>query len=159
VDPDHRVIPATVQRTKAKVTKAQLVKKYPTLLVVDRTNFKLKLYKNLQLKKAYTVAVGQQGLETPAGLYAIQNKGVNVPWNVPKSPWAGSLGGTTVPGGSPDNPLKARWLGIFDGAGIHGTDETYSLGHAASHGCVRMAIPDVIELYPQVPVKTPIYIG
>jgi lipoprotein-anchoring transpeptidase ErfK/SrfK len=64
-----------------------------------------------------------------------------------------------VPGGSPENPLKARWLGIFDGAGIHGTDEVASLGHAASHGCVRMAIPDVIELYPQVPVQAPIYIG
>ena len=51
---------------------------------------------------------------------------------------------------SPENPLKARWLGIYDGAGIHGTDQTYSLGSAASHGCIRMAIPDVIELYDQV---------
>ena len=49
-------------------------------------------------------------------------------------------------------------MGIFDGAGIHGTDETYSLGSAASHGCMRMAIPDVIELYDQVPVGAPIYI-
>ena len=50
-------------------------------------------------------------------------------------------------------------MGIFDGAGIHGTDETYSLGTAASHGCVRMAIPDVIDLYDRVEVGTPIYIG
>jgi lipoprotein-anchoring transpeptidase ErfK/SrfK len=105
------------------------------------------------------VAVGKQGLETPAGLYHIQNKGVNVPWNVPNSSWAGSLAGTTVPGGAPDNPLKARWLGVFDGAGIHGTDQVGSLGTAASHGCVRMAIPDVVELYPQVPVQAPMYIG
>ena len=55
-----------------------------------------------------------------------------------------------VPGGSPENPLKARWMGIFDGAGIHGTDQVGSLGSAASHGCIRMAIPDVIELYHQV---------
>ena len=74
---------------------------------------------------------------------------------MPHSAWAGDLAGTVVPGGAPDNPLKARWLGIFDGAGIHGTDETYSLGHAASHGCIRMAIPDVIELYDQVPVGAP----
>lgn len=159
VDPDHRVIPAPVQTTKAKVTRTMLAKKYPTLLVLERASFKLKLYKNLKLTKAYTVAVGQQGLETPAGLYHIQNKGVNVPWNVPNSSWAGSLAGTTVPGGSQDNPLKARWMGIFAGAGIHGTDQTGSLGSAASHGCVRMAIPDVIELYPQVPVQAPIYIG
>ena len=50
-------------------------------------------------------------------------------------------------------------MGIFEGAGIHGTEETESLGRAASHGCVRMAIPDVIELYDQVEVGTPIYIG
>ena len=50
-------------------------------------------------------------------------------------------------------------MGIFDGAGIHGTDEPSSLGSAASHGCVRMAIPDVIELYDQVSVGTPVYIG
>ena len=78
---------------------------------------------------------------------------------MPHSAWAGDLAGKVVPRGGPDNPLKARWLGIFDGAGIHGTDETYSLGHAASHGCLRMAIPDVIELYDQVPVGTPIYIA
>ena len=56
-----------------------------------------------------------------------------------------------VPGGAADNPLKARWMGIFDGAGIHGTDDTGSLGSAASHGCVRMSVPDVIDLYDQVP--------
>ncbi len=158
-DPDHRVVAAPTTRTKPKVTRDQLVKKYPTLLVLERANFKLKLYKDLKLKKAYTVAVGQQGLETPAGMYSIQNKAVNAAWTVPNSPWAGSMAGQVVPGGSPENPLKARWMGIFAGAGIHGTDETGSLGSAASHGCVRMAIPDVIELYDQVPVHTPIYIG
>ena len=158
-NPDRRVVAAPVDTTKAKVTREQLARKYPTLLVVDRANFKLRLYKDLKLKKAYPIAVGQQGLETPAGLYAIQNKAVNAAWTVPNSPWAGSLAGTVVPGGTPQNPLKARWLGIFAGAGIHGTDQIGSLGTAASHGCVRMAIPDVIELYDQVPVKTPIYIG
>jgi lipoprotein-anchoring transpeptidase ErfK/SrfK len=77
---------------------------------------------------------------------------------VPNSAWAGSLAGQTIPPG-PADPLKARWLGIFSGAGIHGTDETWSIGQAVSHGCVRMSIPDVIELYPRVPVGTPIYIG
>ena len=44
-------------------------------------------------------------------------------------------------------------MGIFDGAGIHGTDETSARsGTAASHGCIRMAIPDVEELYDRVAV-------
>jgi lipoprotein-anchoring transpeptidase ErfK/SrfK len=153
-----RRVKAPVTVTHPKVTQAQLADKYPVMLVADRTNFQLKLYKQLQLVKSYTVAVGAIGFDTPAGLYHIQNKQVDPTWHVPNSAWAGDLAGTSVPPG-PDNPIKARWLGIFDGAGIHGTDETYSLGHAASHGCIRMAIPDVIELYDQVPVGAPIYIA
>ena len=59
----------------------------------------------------------------------------------------------------PDDPLKARWLGFYDGSGIHGTDDIGSLGTAASHGCIRMSIPDVTELYSLVPMHTPIYIA
>jgi lipoprotein-anchoring transpeptidase ErfK/SrfK len=155
---DRRVA-APVRILRPKVTQADLAEKYPRLLVADRANFQLRFYKNLQLVKSYSVAVGAVGFDTPAGLYHIQNKAVDPAWTVPNSDWAGSLAGTTVPGGSAENPLKARWLGIFDGAGIHGTDQTYSLGSAASHGCIRMAIPDVIELYDQVPVGAPIYIA
>jgi lipoprotein-anchoring transpeptidase ErfK/SrfK len=153
-----RRVKAPVRITRPKVTEADLADKYPVMLVADRTAFKLRLYKKLQLVKEYTVAVGAVGFDTPAGLYHIQNKQVDPTWNVPDSAWAGDLAGKSIPPG-PDNPLKARWLGIFDGAGIHGTDEIYSLGSAASHGCLRMAVPDVIELYDQVPVGTPIYIA
>jgi lipoprotein-anchoring transpeptidase ErfK/SrfK len=154
-----RRVKAPVRVTRPKVTQADLADKYPIVLVADRGNFKLRLYKQLQLVKEYTVAVGAVGFDTPAGLYHIQNKAVDPAWSVPDSDWAGDLAGTVVPGGVPENPLKERWLGIFDGAGIHGTDQTYSLGSAASHGCIRMAIPDVIELYDQVPVGAPIYIA
>jgi lipoprotein-anchoring transpeptidase ErfK/SrfK len=154
----RRRVKAPVRITRPKVTQAQLADKYPVLLIADRNAFKLRLYKQLQLVKEYTVAVGALGFDTPAGLYHIQNKAVNPTWNVPNSAWAGDLAGQSIPPG-PDNPLKARWMGIFDGAGIHGTDQTYSLGTAASHGCLRMAIPDVIELYDQVPVGAPIYIA
>ena len=65
-DPDRRVVAAPVEKTKAKVTRDQLAKKYPTLLVVDRGAFQLRLYKDLKLKKSYRIAVGQVGLETPA---------------------------------------------------------------------------------------------
>ena len=155
----ERTVRAPVRVLKPKVTQAQLADKYPVLLIADRYNFRLRLYKNLALQKEYTVAVGAVGFDTPAGMYHIQNKAVDPAWHVPNSDWAGDLAGTIVPGGTAENPLKARWLGIFDGAGIHGTDQTYSLGTAASHGCIRMAIPDVIELYDQVPVGAPIYIA
>ena len=118
-------------------------------MVVDRSNFTLTLYEDLELAKTYTVAIGAAGFDTPVGEYSIQNMAVDPDWNVPEAEWAGDLAGTVVPGGTPENPLKERWMGIFDGAGIHGTDDVASLGSAASHGCVRMAIPDVIELYDQ----------
>jgi len=157
--PDHRSVEAPVDTVKPEVTTDDLAEQYPVYLTVDRSNFQLKIWEDLKLSKAYTVAIGAVGFDTPAGLYSIQNKAVDPAWSVPDRAWAGDLAGETVPGGVPENPLKARWLGIYDGAGIHGTDDTGSLGSAASHGCVRMAVPDVIELYDQVPVGTPIYIG
>jgi hypothetical protein len=137
---------------------SQLRKRYPSYITIDRGAFKLHLFKHLHLVKTYPIAVGQAGLETPAGLYHIQNKSVNPSWQVPLSAWAGSLAGRLIPPG-PDDPIKARWMGLFDGAGIHGTDETWSIGHAVSHGCVRMLIPDVTDLYDRVAVGTPVYIG
>jgi lipoprotein-anchoring transpeptidase ErfK/SrfK len=157
-DPARRTVKAEVEKVKPDVTTSEVADKYPTYIVVDRSNFTLTLYKNLKEEKQYTVAIGAQGFDTPTGLYHIQNKQVDPVWNVPDSDWAGSLAGQTIPPG-PDNPLKARWMGIYDGAGIHGTSDTGSLGSAASHGCVRMDVPDVIDLYDRVDVGTPIYIG
>jgi lipoprotein-anchoring transpeptidase ErfK/SrfK len=145
---------------KPKVSTTDLAEQYPVVLTVDREHFKLRLFKGLKLEKTYDVRVGQQGLETPAGLYHIQNKAIDPAWNVPYSDWTGDLAGTVVPGGTPENPLKARWLGIYDGAGIHGIDPSAyaTIGSAASHGCVGMRIEDVKDLYDQVPVGAPIYI-
>ena len=53
----------------------------------------------------------------------------------------------------------SRWMGVTDGVGFHGTNETASVGTAASHGCMRMNVPDIEALYDQVPVGTPVYIG
>jgi lipoprotein-anchoring transpeptidase ErfK/SrfK len=154
-----RTFVARTRKLKPTVTNSDLVDKFGTAIVVNRNAFRLTLYKRLKPAKTYSIAVGQIGLETPAGLYHIQNKAVNPAWNVPNSAWAGSLAGQTIPGGSPNNPLKARWMGIFDGAGIHGTDAIGSIGTAASHGCIRMRIPDVIELYDEVSVGAPVYIA
>ncbi len=157
--PGSRTLAAQVDEVEPDVTREEVASQYPSYMIVDRSNFTLSLYENLKLAKSYTVAIGAAGFDTPVGEYSIQNMAVDPAWNVPDSDWAGDLAGTVVPGGSPENPLKARWMGIFDGAGIHGTDDVASLGSAASHGCVRMAVPDVIELYDQVDVGTPIYIG
>jgi lipoprotein-anchoring transpeptidase ErfK/SrfK len=157
-----RTFVANTHHTAPAVTTAKLRKTYDTLLIIDRSNFQLKLFKQLKPVKTYDIAVGMVGLETPAGVYHIQNKAVNPAWTEPNSSWVAPADrGKIVPGGSPQNPLKSRWLGIFNGAGIHGIDpsEYGTIGHAASHGCVRMRIADVEDLYPRVPVGAPIYIG
>jgi hypothetical protein len=153
-----RRVPVPAHRVRPRVTTRELARRYPWFLTVDRQSFRMRLYRRLRLVKVFTIAVGQVGFDTPAGLYHIQNKAVNPPWSVPNKPWAGELAGRVIPSGSPDNPIKARWLGIYDGAGIHGTDDPASLGSAASHGCIRMSIPEVKRLYRQIPVRTPIYI-
>lgn len=150
----HHVPPA--------VSTEKLIAQNATTLVVNREAFKLTVFKNLKPVKSYSVAIGAVGLDTPAGLYHIQNKAVNPAWTEPNSSWVPEKDrGKVVPGGTPENPLKSRWLGIFDGAGIHGVDpsEYGTIGHAASHGCVRMRIADVEDLYPRVPVGAPIFIA
>lgn len=157
-DPADRKVDVEVDKVAPDVTTEQLATQYPTYLVVDRGNFRLHLYESLKLAKTYTVAIGAIGFDTPTGLYHIQNKAVDPTWNVPDSDWAGKLAGEAIPPG-PDNPLKARWMGIYNGAGIHGTDDVGSLGSAASHGCIRMSVFDVKDLYDRVPTGTPIYIA
>jgi lipoprotein-anchoring transpeptidase ErfK/SrfK len=157
--PDRRRVTVPVDTVEPDVTREELATSYPTYLTVSRSTFELTLWRDLKPVKTYPVAVGQPAYPTPTGLYSIASKQVDPVWSVPNSDWAGELAGTVVEGGTDANPLKARWMGITDGAGIHGTSEVDSLGSAASHGCVRMAVPDVVELYDQVPVGTPIYIG
>ncbi len=82
-------IKAEVHSIPPEVTKQEVAAKYPSYLTLDRSTFTLRLWKHLKLAKTYTVAVGMEGLETPEGLYAIQEKEENPIWHVPNSAWAG----------------------------------------------------------------------
>jgi lipoprotein-anchoring transpeptidase ErfK/SrfK len=154
-----RVLKPGRREVKPTVTADELPARYGTVLTIDRSSFRLRLFKRLRWVKTYPIAVGAAGYDTPAGLYAIQNKAVNPAWSAPDRPWAGLYRGRTVPGGAPENPLKARWLGIANGVGIHGTGDPGSIGTRASHGCIRMTVPAVIDLYPRAPVGTPVLIA
>ena len=151
-----RVFEPELLVVRPKVTPASL--RNQTVITISQSTFKLRLFKNLKVRKTYGVAVGQPQYPTPRGRFAIQNKQVNPVWSVPNSPWAGELAGTSVTGGSAQNPLKARWMGIANGVGIHGTGEDGSIGSRASHGCIRMHVSDVIDLFARVPVGTPVLI-
>ena len=152
------VIAAPVRAVTPTVTTSKLAARYPTYIIVDRPAFKLFFYQHLRLSHTYPIAVGMAGLQTPPGLHHILDKQVNPAWHVPRSAWAGSLAGKVIPPG-PQDPLVARWMAIDTvGDGIHGTDEPWSIGSAASHGCIRMLVPDVIKLYSMTPLGTPVWV-
>jgi lipoprotein-anchoring transpeptidase ErfK/SrfK len=47
---------------------------------------------------------------------------------------------------------------MYDGYYFHGTDNESSVGDAASHGCLRMRRDDILWMYHNIPVGTPVYI-
>jgi lipoprotein-anchoring transpeptidase ErfK/SrfK len=125
-------------------------------ITVDISTRTLVLERNGKKVKTYRVAVGTAEYPTPTGTYRIVTKQKNPTWNPPDSPWAEGLG--PIPPGA-GNPLGTRWIGTSAPAiGIHGTPADYSIGTAASHGCLRMHMPDVEELYEQVAVGMPVEI-
>jgi len=147
---------ATVRPSK---TTDQVWAENPTVVTVSKASTTVRVFVRGELVTSYSVAIGSDEYPTPEGQFAVQTMQVDPPWNVPNSEWAGDLAGQTIPGGAPNNPLKARWIG-FDGAvGFHGTGDVGSIGSAASHGCVRMNPSDVIDLYDRVEMGTPVLVG
>jgi lipoprotein-anchoring transpeptidase ErfK/SrfK len=150
-------VPAEV--LKPKVTTKELTDRYSHFIAISRGRRELRFFVNRRLVKTYAVGIGAAGFETPAGLYEIESMAANPAWYVPDKAWAGDLAGKVIKGNDPDNPIKARWMGFHDGAGIHGTADEASIGTAASHGCIRMTVRDVIDLYDRVPLHTPLSIA
>jgi lipoprotein-anchoring transpeptidase ErfK/SrfK len=134
-----RVVRIPVKVVKPEVTTEKLRQEFSHFIGISRNRFELRLFVNLKLAKVYRISVGQIGYDTPVGLYNIRNKAVNPSWFVPNKPWAGKLAGKVIPPG-PDNPIKSRWMGIYNGAGIHGTDAVDSIGRRASHGCIHAGV-------------------
>jgi hypothetical protein len=153
-----RVVRVERERVHPKRNVIDLRRVHRAVLTIDRASFKLRYFKNLKFKRSYGIAVGAPGFETPTGRFSVHNKAVDPAWSAPDEPWAGAYRNEVVEGGSAENPLKARWMGIVGGVGIHGTAAEDSIGTAASHGCIRMRVADVIDLYPRVPVGTAVLI-
>lgn len=107
----------------------------------------------------YGVAVGKAGFDW-AGIAEVGRKVEWPSWTPPKQMiarkpelWKWRNG---MPGG-PDNPLGARAIYLFAHGRdtmfrIHGTNEPWSIGTAASSGCIRMLNIEVSELYENVDI-------
>jgi lipoprotein-anchoring transpeptidase ErfK/SrfK len=139
--------PVEAQKTRAT---------FGPVIWIDRGSNTLRLYDGVRFVKSFGVATGQSQYPTPSGLWAIVDMQRNPWWRPPDSPWAQGL--KPIPPG-PGNPLGTRWMGLnAAGVGIHGTPDAASIGYSASHGCIRMQIPNAEWLFTHVEIGTPVYI-
>lgn len=112
-------------------------------IVVSIADRKLAVVESDRVLKIFATAVGAPESPSPTGFYKIVN-------SIPDPTWY-YKGKIVGPGKA--NPLGTRWLGLsIKGYGIHGTNVPSSIGHNASHGCVRMRNQDVEELFGMVTV-------
>ena len=141
------------RETQAKVTEDSFVH----TIVIHRESRRLFLYRGTKLQRIFRVATGQPSYPTPIGRFEVVVKLRN-PWWYPPAGSAWAEGAKPIPPG-PGNPLGTRWMGLSAPyVGIHGTPDAYSIGYSASHGCVRMLIPQVEWLFSRVDVGTPVFI-
>jgi lipoprotein-anchoring transpeptidase ErfK/SrfK len=149
----RRTVALSFRELPAKVTEEQ----FTHTIVIRRESRRLFLYTGDTLKRSFRVATGQPSYPTPIGKFEIIVKQRN-PWWYPPAGSAWAEGAKPVPPG-PGNPLGTRWMGISSPyVGIHGTPDPASIGYSASHGCVRMLIPEVEWLFERVEVGTPVFI-
>jgi lipoprotein-anchoring transpeptidase ErfK/SrfK len=127
-------------------------------VVVRLSENRLYLYDGFDLEKTYPVATAMPGFTTPVGTWQIVNKVENPTWVNPAPTGWGAGEPATIPPG-PGNPLGTRWMGLdAAGVGMHGTPDAASIGYSASHGCIRMRIPDAEWLFGHVRIGTPVFI-
>jgi lipoprotein-anchoring transpeptidase ErfK/SrfK len=125
-------------------------------VVILRESKDLLFFAKDRLVRKFGIATGQSSYPTPLGNYEIVRMERNPWWYPPPSGWAADS--SPVPPG-PGNPLGTRWMGISAPyVGIHGTPDSASIGYSASHGCIRMRIPEAEWLFRHVKVGTPVFI-
>jgi lipoprotein-anchoring transpeptidase ErfK/SrfK len=122
---------------------AQVAQPSPTprakrTVVVSVLDRKLAVLEDGDVIAIFPVAVGGETSPSPTGEFQIVSRVSNPTYYKP---------GTVIPSGK-DNPIGTRWVGLSQkGYGIHGTNAPRSIGHAASHGCIRLRNRDMEKLF------------
>jgi len=148
--------PQVVHPAARTVAPSVTTRDFGAIVVIYRGSNELHLYKGAQPWRTFQVATGQSIYPTPLGDWHVVDMQRNPWWRPPDSPWAKGL--EPIPPG-PGNPLGTRWMGLdAAGVGMHGTPDSASIGYSASHGCIRMRIPDAEWLFDHVRIGTPVFI-
>jgi hypothetical protein len=163
-DPDHPLRPLPLRLSDLP---PMVLARAERQLVLHRSRRQLLLIEGGQLLGRWPVAVGMPGWETPSGQFRVLDKVIEPSWAHPET-------GAVTPSGSDTNPLGSRWIGFardctpkkaHDGermldirgctvAGVLGTPHRWTVGHAVSHGCVRLVAEDVRDVFDRVTVGT-----
>jgi lipoprotein-anchoring transpeptidase ErfK/SrfK len=150
----HTRTPVRIRSSKVEPSMTRA--RWGPIIVIRRDSKRLNLFRGMRLWKALGVATGQSQYPTPTGHFSIVTMQRHPWWYPPNTDWA--RGSKPIPPG-PGNPLGTRWMGLSaPGVGIHGTPDPASIGYSASHGCIRMRIPEAEWLFNHVSVGTPVYI-
>jgi L,D-transpeptidase catalytic domain/Putative peptidoglycan binding domain len=148
----RRPLPLALRELEPSMTKDE----FGPVIVIQRGANVLTLYDGEQVVRTFGVATGQAQYPTPAGTWSVVDKQRDPWWRPPDSEWAKDS--QPIPPG-PGNPLGTRWMGLSAAAvGIHGTPDAASIGYSASHGCIRMRVPDAEWLFEHVEIGTPVVI-
>lgn len=130
----------------------------PGTIVVSTKDRKLYQVKGNGVAKAYPIAVGEEG-RSWSGMSTVSDKREWPDWNPPEQMRKRKPGLPVHMAGGPENPLGARALYLGSTLyRIHGTNEPWAIGSAASSGCIRMYNDDVVELYNQTPIGTTVIV-
>ena len=120
-----------------------------TKIVIHVRAARLALYRAGRVVLRTRIAPGAPATPTPLGRFYVTER--LVPKD-PNGPWGPAALGTSA-----FSPVLGNWV---DGGpiGIHGTDEPSAIGHAVSHGCIRLPNAQMKRLFAVVPAGTPVVI-
>lgn len=135
---------------------------YSKFIVVDKASMRVILYdKYGQELKAYGMACAKNygtkhkkaDSRTPEGFFSLEGKYDSTDWlftddNGHTSPKKGQFGPRFL---RIKTPVSMQ-------IGIHGTGSPWSIGHRASHGCIRITNENILELYDLVEKGMPVMV-
>ena len=130
----------------------------PGTIVVSTSQRFLYLIQGNNRAIRYGIGVGRDGFQW-SGIHRISRKKEWPDWTPPPEMIARQPYLPRWVAGGPGNPLGARALYIGHTVyRIHGTNQPQTIGHAVSSGCFRLTNPDIIDLFPRVPIGTKVVV-
>jgi L,D-transpeptidase ErfK/SrfK len=131
------------ETAKAQTSNPDVATRPHRQILVSIPDRKLAVLEQGKVIRTFPVSVGASVSPSPTGEFVIVHRISNPTYYHP---------GVVIPPGG-DNPIGPRWIGLSQhGYGIHGTNQPESIGHAASHGCIRLRNRDIKQLFEMVRV-------